>query len=153
MQTTTFTRFSYQHDDGVSLSPQRIWFMCAGLAIGVATMGLFSVAIGAALLTVPLITWLTTPRQLLLGPRYLLCGSAIVYFGNVKRMTHSRTHGKLRLECTSGSAFVLERRRFPRWFRLADKLVKSKTKRFDDLSARIIKHVQAASANAVLIAA
>lgn len=148
-----FARFSYQHADGVNRSTLRIWFTGASLLIAVATTAVLASAFAAVLLAVPLIAWLATPRQLLLGPRYLLCGNTIIYFGNVKRMTLSPTLGKLRLECTSGTAFVLERRRFPRSTRMAENLLKSKTTRFDRLSARIIEQVRAASANAVLMTA
>jgi hypothetical protein len=152
-QSTAFTRFAYQHDDGVNHSPQRILFVGASALGAIAVMGLLSVAIGAVLLGIPLLVWLATPRQLLMGSRYLLCGNTIVYFGNVKRMTLSPALGKLRLECTSGTAFVLERRRFPRSTRMAESLLKKPTTRFEELSAKIIEHVHAASANAVLITA
>ncbi len=148
-----FTRFYYQHADGVSRSPLRIWFTGVSLLLAVATTAALASAVAASLLAVPLIAWLATPRQLLLGPRYLLCGNTIVYFGNVKRMTLSPALGKLRLECTNGMAFVLERRRFPRSTRMAESLLKHKTTRFERLSARIIEQVRAASANAVLITA
>lgn len=152
-QSTAFARFAYQHDDGVNHSQQRIWCVCASLLGALAIMALSSAATGAVLMCIPLIAWLTTPRQLLLGPRYLLCGNTIVYFGNVKRMTLLPAHGKLRLECANGAAFVLERHRFPSRLRMVEKLVKSRAARFDTLSTRIIAHVRAASANAVLISA
>ena len=79
----------------------------ASLVLALAVMAVFSASVGAMLLALPLIGWVATPRKLLLGPRYLLCGQTIVYFGNVKRITLSPTHGKLRLECTNGSAFIL----------------------------------------------
>ncbi len=148
-----FTRFSYQHADGVSRSPLRIWFTGVSLLIATASTAVLASASAAALLAVPLMAWLATPRQLLVGPRYLLCGNTIVYFGNVKRMTLSPALGKLRLECTSGTAFVLERRRFPRSTRTAENLLKHKTNRFERLSAMVIERVHAASANAVLITA
>jgi hypothetical protein len=68
---------------------------------------------GAALWLVPLILWFSGPRQLQLGPRYLLCGNAIVYYGNVTRLTLSRAQGSLRLQSANGQVFVLERDKFP----------------------------------------
>ncbi len=152
-QSTAFARFAYQHDDGVNHSQQRIWCVWTSMLGALAIMALLSAGIGAVLMCIPLIAWLTAPRQLLLGPRYLLCGNTIVYFGNVKRMTLLPAHGKLRLECTNGVAFVLERHRFPSRLRMVEMLVKSRASRFDTLSTRIIAHVRAASANAVLISA
>lgn len=153
LSKTTFTHFSYEHTDGVARSRQRMAFVGASLALALVAMVVFGVPTGAALLAVPLIAWVAAPRQLLLGPRYLLCGNTIVYFGNVKRMTLSPAHGKLRLECTNGTAFVLERRRFPRGVRTLEQLTKPKATRFDQLSAKIIAKVRAASANVVLLSA
>ncbi len=150
-QPSAFTRFRYRHDDAIIRSRKRIGIAAASLALAAVVMALESVVVGALLLAVPLVAWLTTPRQLLLGPRYLLCGNAIVYYANVKRMTLSPTLGKLRLECTNGMAFVLERQRFPRRVRTTEKLIRNRATRFDNLSTRIIGHVRAASANAVLI--
>ncbi len=79
--------------------------------------------------------------------------NTIVYFGNVKRMTLSPAHGKLRLECTNGKAFVLERDKFPTGARKAEKIKKNKAKKFDKVSSKIMEKVRAASANVVLIGA
>lgn len=148
-----FTCVRYQHTDGVTRSRQRLMFVGCTLALALAVATVFAAPVGAALLAVPLLAWLAVPRQLLLGPRYLLCGNTIVYFGNVKRMTLSPVHGKLRLECTNGTAFVLERRRFPRSVRPIEKLVKTQATQFDRLTTQIIAQVRATSANVVLIQA
>lgn len=148
---TAFACFRYKHTDAIIRSRQRIVFVGATLALALAVAAMFGAAIGAVLLAVPLFAWVAAPRQLLLGPRYLLCGNTIVYFGNVKRMTLSRAHGKLRLECTNGTTFVLERRRFPRSVYAVEKIVKIQATRFEKLATKIITQVHATSANAVLI--
>ncbi len=152
MTPTEFATFKYQHSDSVVRSKQRMLFAGASLVVALlATVIAFP--FGAVLLLVPLIAWFSAPRQLLLGPRYLLCGNAIVYFGNVKRMTLAPAQGKLRLECTNGKAFVLERDRFPTAARKSDKIAKNKAKKFDKVSGKIMEKVRAASANVVLIGA
>jgi hypothetical protein len=148
-----FTCFRYQHTDGVTRSRQRLMFVGSTLALALVVATMFAAPVGAALLAVPLFAWLAVPRQLLLGPRYLLCGNTIVYFGNVKRVTLSSVHGKLRLECTNGTAFVLERRRFPRSVRPIEKLVNCQATQFDRLTTQIIAQVRAKAANAILIQA
>lgn len=153
LPVTVFTAYTYQHTDRVTRSRPRVWFVLASIALALAVAAVGEAVVGAALLLVPLIAWAAAPRQLLVGPRYLLCGDSIVYFGNVKRMTLSPSHGKLRLECTNGTAFVLERRRLSRGVRAVEKLRPRKATRFDTLSAKIIAQVRAASANAVLISA
>lgn len=152
MTPTEFAAFKYQHSDSVIRSKQRVLFACASLVVALlATVIVFPG--GAILLLVPLIAWFAAPRQLLIGPRYLLCGNAIVYFGNVKRMTLTRSQGKLRLECTNGKTFVLERDKFPTGARKSDKIAKNKAKKFDKVSGKIMEKVRATSANVVLIGA
>jgi hypothetical protein len=153
MTPTEFATFKYQHADKVSRSKQRIVFALVSLVVAVAVIGLTGSPVGAFLLVVPAIAWFSVPRQLLLGPRYLLCGNAIVYFGNVKRMTLTRSQGKLRLECTNGKAFVLERDKFPTGARKKDKIAKNKAKKFDKVSGKIMDKVRAASANVVMMGA
>ena len=152
MTPTAFATFKYQHSDRISRSTQRMVFAGASLVVALLATALVF-PFGAVLLLVPLVAWFSVPRQLLLGPRYLLCGNAIVYFGNVKRMTLARAQGKLRLECTNGRSFVLERDKFPTGARKADKIAKNKAKKFDKVSAKIMEKVRAASANVVLIGA
>ena len=149
MTPTTFATFKYQHADRPVRSKQRIVFTLASLAVAAAVMALFVFTVGAVLLVVPLIAWFSTPRQLLLGPRYLLCGNAIVYFGNVKRMNLSSAQGKLRLECANGTAFVLERDKFPTGARKANKIAKNKAAKFDKVSAKIMEKVRAATTHTV----
>lgn len=152
MTPTEFATFKYQHSDSVVRSKQRMLFAGASLVVALlATVIVFP--FGAVLLLVPLIAWFSAPRQLLVGPRYLLCGNAIVYFGNVKRMTLAPAQGKLRLECTTGKAFVLERDKFPTAARKSDKIAKNKAKKFDKVSGKIMDKVRAASSNVVLIEA
>lgn len=153
MTPTEFATFKYQHTDGVSRSKQRTMFAAASLAVAVVAIALTGSPAAMGLLVVPAIAWFSVPRQLLLGPRYLLCGNAIVYFGNVKRMTLTRSQGKLRLECVNGKAFVLERDKFPTGARKKDKIAKNKAKKFDKVSGKIIDKVRAASANVVMMGA
>jgi len=153
MTPTAFANFKYQHTDAVSRSPARVGFAIASLCLALLAMGLFAFPVGAVMLVVPLVAWLSAQRQLLLGPRYLLCGNTIVYYGNVKRVTLSASHGKLRIECNNGKAFVLERDKFPTGARKTDKIAKNKAKKFDKVSSKIMEKVRAASANVVLIGA
>ena len=153
MTPTEFSTFKYQHADSVSRSKQRKIFALASLVVAVAVIVLTGSPVGIFLLVVPAFAWFSVPRQLLLGPRYLLCGNAIVYFGNVKRMTLTRSQGKLRLECTNGKAFVLERDKFPTGARKKDKIAKNKAKKFDKVAGKIMDKVRAASANVVMMGA
>jgi hypothetical protein len=117
----------------------------ASLAVALLAIGLAGPVPAAALLVVPLVAWLSATRQLHLGPRYLLCGNTIVYYGNVKRLTLSRAQGKLSLVCANGESFVLDRSKFPTGARKAAKITKNKAAKFDKVSAKIIEKVRASS--------
>lgn len=149
MTPTAFASFKYQHADSAHRSAKRRWFTYTSLAVAVAVAYL-AFPPGAVLLVVPLIAWLSAPRQLLLGPRYLLCGNAILYYGNVRQLTLSPAQGKLRLVCANGQSFVLERDKFPTGARKPDKISKNKAAKFDKVSAKIVEKVRATSANVKL---
>ena len=59
----------------------------------------------------------------------------------------------LQLAAQHGTAFVLERRRFPRSVRPIEKLVNCQATQFDRLTTQIIAQVRAKAANAILIQA
>ena len=140
MATTEFSLFKYQHSGRPLITPLRRGFIYASLAAGVlASIVVFP--FGAVLLLVPLVTRLSAHRYLQVGPRYLLCGDTIVYYGNVRRMVLSRSVGTLALHCASGPPLLLARDKFPTNARKADKITKNKADKFDKASARIIERV------------
>lgn len=147
MTPTEFATFNYQHADRTNPSPKRRWFVYGCLAVAVLAT-LLAFPVGAATLLVPLIAWLSAPRQLQLGPRYLLCGKSIVYYANVKRVVQSTAKGSLQLQSANGQMFVLERDKFPTGARKADKIAKNKAAKFDKVSAKIIEKVRKANSDA-----
>lgn len=151
MTSTEFACFKYQHTDPPTRSKSRLRFVYASLAAAVLAIALAGFVPGVALLVVPMVAWLSATRQLQLGPRYLLCGNTIVYFGNVKRLTLSRAQGKLSLVCANGESFVLDRSKFPTGARKAAKITKNKAAKFDKVSAKIIDKVRASSTHVNLI--
>ena len=146
---TAFATFKYQHTDRPARSKPRMLIALACVVAAVPAMVWVAFPVGAVLLVAGLIAWFSAPRKLLLGPRYLLCGNTLVYFGNVKRMNLSSAQGKLRLECANGTTFVLERDKFPTGARKPNKIAKNKAAKFDKVSAKIMEKVRAATANTV----
>jgi hypothetical protein len=149
MTPTEFATFKYQHADGASLSPVRRRFVYIGLALA-ALASLVVFPFGAVLFVVPLVAWLSSPRQLQLGPRYLLCGKAIIYYANVKKLSLSKTKGSMRLQSANGEVFVLERDKFPTGARKTDKIAKNKAAKFDKVSNKIVEKVRKASGDVEL---
>jgi hypothetical protein len=153
MTPTEFSQFKYQHSDTATRSPARRWFtgISFGLALLIFVSGYLVFPVSLVPLLVPLIAWTTASRQLLLGPRYLLCGKTIVYYANVKRLTLARATGTLRVQLQSGQSFVLERDKFPTGARKADKITKNKAAKFDKVADKIIEKVRKATPGADLI--
>lgn len=148
MTPTEFAIFKYQHTDPATRSQKRIWFAGGSLAIAVLVNWFVGFGPAAALLVLPLVAWFSAPRQLQLGPRYLLCGNTIIYYANVRKANLSNAQGKLRLVCANGKAFVLERDKFPTNARKADKISKNKAAKFQKVANKVIEKVRSASAKA-----
>lgn len=140
MAAPAFALFKYPHGGRPMVSTARQWFTYAsGVAALLATVLAFPV--GALLWLVPLLARFTASRYLQLGPRYLLCGDTLVYYGNVRRMVLSRTRGTLTLWGAGGLMLRLERDKFPTNARKADKIAKNKATKFEKVSSRIIERV------------
>lgn len=143
---TEFSSFKYQHGDGASRSRARRWFtaLSLGLALLLIAAPPVPLPLGLLALLVPLVAWASARRELLLGPRYLLCGKTIVYYANVQCLVHSCSGGTLQVQSGRGTVFVLERAKFPTNARKADKIAKNKAAKFDKVVAKITEKVQKA---------
>jgi len=152
MTPTEFAQFKYQHADAAVRSVARLWFMGISLGVGLILLSMRSVPLPLALfaMAVPAVAWFSASRHLLLGPRYLLCGKAIVYYANVKHLSLSRTSGTLRVQSNNGQSFVLERDKFPTAARKAAKIKKNKAAKFDKVADKIIEKVRKAAPGADL---
>ncbi len=145
MNTADFARFKYDYSGPVCRSKARV-VVSACCAVAAVVSFVFGVIPAGFVLTfAALFAWFAAPRILLVGPRYLLCGDAILYYRNVKSMTLSTSKGRLGLTCLSGQVFVLERDKFPTGARKTDKIAKNKAQKFDKVSAKIMDKVRAAS--------
>ena len=141
MTPTEFATFKYQHPDRAPRSRQRLIFVGLSLAVALAIAWIAFPA-GALALMVPLLAWFSISKQLQLGPRYLLCGKTIVYYGNVRCLTLAQAQGSLRVQSANGQVFVLERDKFPTAARKTDKIAKNKAAKFDKVSGKIIDKVR-----------
>lgn len=149
MTPTEFATFKYQHADRARLSASRRRVVFVGLGLA-ALASLLAFPFGALLFVVPLVAWLSAPRQLLLGPRYLLCGKSIVYYTNVRKLSLSKSKGSMRLQSANGQVFVLERDKFPTGARKTDKIAKNKAAKFDKVSSKIVEKVRKAAGDVEL---
>ena len=151
MMPTEFTCFKYQHDDGVTRSTARRWF--TGVTLALALLLIFATHWPPPLkffaLIVPLLGWWAgVSPELLLGPRYLLCGKTLVYYANVKYLNLSRSAGKLQVQSHNGKTFTLARDKFPTNARKTEKIKTNKEAKFDKIVDKIIEKVSRAAPSA-----
>lgn len=144
MTATEFIQFKYQHTDAVTRSPQRLAIFGVTLLVAL-IIAKYAFPFGLIALTVPLILWFAGKRLLQLGPRYLLCGSQIVYYANVRSLTLSRARGTLHIKTANGQSWTLERDKFPTGARREPKITANKTAKFDKVSEKIAEKVRKAN--------
>lgn len=140
----SFAVFKYKHGSRTGMTPlRRKWAIGSLVLAVVGAIALFPG--GLALFLLPLLVWLTVPRQLALGPRYLVCGEAIVYYGNVDRIVLDPQAGKLTLVSAGDRRFTIERERFPTGARKSHKIAANKEAKFGKVAAKLIEKVRHAS--------
>lgn len=144
MDKTQFSVFKYRHGDRLSIGLVRLLLIVLGLVAGILGLVL-AFPVGAVLFVVPLVIYFSTPRKLLIGPRYLICGRAIVYYGNVVHVALDENEGILRLRSANDREFVLERGKFPTNARKTDKIARNKAAKFGKVSAKLIEKILRAS--------
>lgn len=153
-EPTEFTRFKYQHDDGATRSTARRWFTGVTLALALALIFGSDLPLPLSLFTLimPLWGWwVGIKTELLLGPRYLLCGNTLVYYANVKRLNLSRNAGTLQMQSQNGKTFTLVRDKFPTNARKPEKIKINKSAKFDKAVDKIIDKVSRAAPDAHII--
>jgi len=149
MAQPTLAVFKYQHADRVGSSP-------ATLAFCVAFVGLLALALywqnpfGFFLVFIAIVLGIARwpKRRISLGPRYMLCGNTLIYYGNVQRMV--LVPGRELLLQWGENSFKLERDRFPTNARKTPKIEKNKTAKFEKVSGKIIERVTQAAPHAKL---
>jgi len=149
MDLQKFSAFKYQHDGQGSINAKRQWFIRITLGIAALATVLFF-PFGGLLLLLPLIAYLSRPKLLYVGPRYLICGDKIVYFGNVNAMALDNSSGTLSLTPANAHRFTLERDKFPTSARKANKIKTNQAAKFEKVSAKLIQKVLKASPQVVL---
>lgn len=148
MDESHFNAWKYQHPGaGYRSRRQLIWatllFIGSLLAIKLWPLAL-------ALFAASLVCLLISSKKILVGSRYLICGSEIVYFANLARLDRYDTLGTLRLTSHDQACFVLEREKFPTNARKADKISRNKAAKFAKVADRIVAQVRAANPAAMI---
>ena len=140
-QLPEYPAFKYQHPGSGKIGRFRL-ILALVLLLASPLAFLVFLPIGIVLAIVGLLVLLMRNKWLYLGPRYLLCGTDIVYYANVTKLVLSEMNGTLNLHSANGKAFTLERGKFPTNARKPDKVKRNKEAKFAKVSAKIIEKVQ-----------
>lgn len=103
----------------------------------------------AVVLSLVLTRSLSRPvKRISVGPRYLICGTRIVYFANVTAANVDAPSGRLRLALAAGPEFQLEQRKFPTKARKQHKIALNTAAKFQKVTDRILAGVRRAAPQA-----
>lgn len=144
MDLAKFSAFKYQHPGRGVMTRGRRWFLGLSLA-GAAGVAVVLFPGGLAAFLVPLIAWLSAPKKLFIGPRYLICGRDIVYFNNVVKLALDESAGALTLTSANGKTFTLQRDKFPTNARKAPKVAANRAAKFAKATGKLVEKVVQAS--------
>lgn len=146
MGSTRPTVWKYQHDGAGHRHPLQTRVALAFLAGAVVSVAVFGFVLpGLVLTAIAVAVYTRSVKKIMVGPRRMVCGDDIVYYGNVVRMSLQEDAGVLQLETASGQRFVLSRDRFPTNARKTDKIRKNKAAKFTKVSQGLIARVLRAS--------
>jgi len=142
--TAGFTHWKYKGGAAQPPGPLRRGLFYATLLIAL-VVAVAAFPAGLLALAVPLLIRFAVPRQIAIGPRYLLCGNDIVYFGNIDRVVLDEARGRMTLQAGERPCFVLEREKFPTNARKTDKIAANKAAKFAKVSGKLLERVRHAS--------
>lgn len=148
MDESRFSSWKYRHAGRGSRSrAQKL--LAAALLFG-SLLALSEPPLAIFLGIVGLVALFAGSKKLFVGPRYLLCGSEIVYFANVDRVDRDEIAGTLRLSVADGRSFVLERDKFPSNARKEDKIRRNQAAKFAKAAEQVVGRIRAANPAAVI---
>ena len=151
MATPNLAVFKYKHTERVGFPTTAIVALLAFVAVLAVCLYLeepFGILVGVFGFIVAAIQW--PKRRISLGPRYLICGNTVIYYGNVHRMVLNPGR-ELVLQWGENGIFRLERERFPTNARKKPKIEKNKTAKFEKVSGKIIERVAHAAPRTPLV--
>lgn len=143
MDTVRFNTWKYRHEG--SGTRQRWQLLLAAICFVGSLLTISRPHFALPLFVIALLALFITSRKILIGPRYLICGSDIVYYANVQRIDRDDVAGRLTLSLDGTAPFSLEREKFPTNARKADKIKRNRQTKFAKVADRIVLHVQAAN--------
>ena len=147
MDKSRYSIFKYRHRQSVSFTPGQQRRIIAGLLIAGLVFLYLSAPAGVVcgfILLVYLIRIWPLSNQLLLGPRYLICGNRVLYYANIAQLGLPAP-GRLEIREQGDMPLILTQDDFPTNARKPDKIARNKQAKFDKVKLRILEKVVAAN--------
>jgi hypothetical protein len=148
MDRKRFAVIKYDHGERVGLSDTRKLWLVIFILLALGLVFIFfplSLILGLAAAVVA-----HQPKQLCVGPRYVICGNKILYYANIEKVTLERGEGRLTLLSSTGQVLELEQDRFQTNARKPDKIAAHKAARFNKVALKIVDRVRSAAPHAQL---
>ncbi len=148
MDRKKFAVIKYDHGERVGLSTARK--LCFVVFVVLALGSVFIFFPASIFLGVAAAFAAKQPKEIYVGPRYLICGNKVLYYANIQKVILERDVGQLTLESSTGQVLMLDQYRFQSNARKLDKIAAHKEARFNKVALKIVDRVQRASPNAQL---
>ncbi len=146
MDRKKFALIKYDHGQSVGLSATR-WICLAVIPVTVVlTIAVFPPVLFLGIFGLILV--FRQPKQICIGPRYVICGKKILYYANVQRVILENE--RLILKSSTGGLLVVELEKFQSNARKPEKIALHKEQRFNKVVQKIVKHVRRAAPHAEL---
>jgi hypothetical protein len=146
MDLKKFSLIKYDHGQRVGLSAARWLGLTVILVTVVLTIAVFPPVLFLGIFGLILV--FRQPKQIFIGPRYLICGKNILYYANVQRLILETD--RLILKTSTGGLLVVELEKFQSNARKPEKIALHKENRFNKVAQKIVKHVRRAAPHAEL---
>ena len=120
MDRKRFAVIKYDHGERVGLSDTRKLLLVVFVILALGLVFIFfplSIVLGLAAVVVA-----HQPKQLCVGPRYVICGNKILYYANIEKVTLEPGEGRLTLLSSTGQVLEVEQDRFQTNARKPDKI-------------------------------
>jgi hypothetical protein len=152
MNSPDLAVFKYDYAEPLKMVPAQKKKMCLGLAL-VALCFYFFIPLGVVALFAFFffVAKILPKKAICLSPRYLLCGSTVLYYRNIDKIILNADQGNLTLFWDGNKVFKIERDKFPTNARKAPKIAANKAAKFNKMTEKIIAKVRAASPDVELI--
>ncbi len=137
----------YKYGTTTNYSKGILNFIAVSMAIGIIFTAININPYALALILIPIIIIILNKRSasvnlILIGGRYLIIGTNVVYYKNIEKTELDKKIGKFTLTTTEGNTYNINSASFPTNARKPDKIKINKTAKFEKAVDKIIARLK-----------